>query len=190
MRIIAGEYRSRVLEAPKGSKTRPTTDRAREALFNVLANRISFHHIRVLDLFAGSGALGFEALSRGASSVTFVENDRAALRSITTNAGTLAVEDRVKLVPLDVYSFLKTYNQNSLEHKFDLILADAPYDDARALDELPKTLLEGGFLGESGLIVIEHRFSDAIVLPQNARLARGISAGEASFSIIMQGNPT
>jgi 16S rRNA (guanine(966)-N(2))-methyltransferase RsmD len=190
MRIIAGKYRSRILEAPKGSKTRPTTDRAREALFNALANRISFQGLRVLDLFAGSGALGFEALSREAGTVTFVENDRTAQRSIMSNAKTLGVEDRVKVVPQNVYSFVTSQSANSSKQLFDMILSDAPYEDERAIAELPGLLIEGKLLNLNGLIVIEHRFSDAIVMPLTARLVREITAGEASFSILMQENPT
>src|SRR5512132_2555672 len=87
MRIIAGEWRGRAIEAPPGLATRPTADRVRETLFSMLASRLgSFEDLRVADLFAGSGALGLEALSRGAESATFVENDPAAASTIRQNA--------------------------------------------------------------------------------------------------------
>src|SRR6185369_8931043 len=90
MRIIAGEWRGRSIEAPPGMATRPTADRARETLFSMLASRLgSFDDLRVADLFAGSGALGLEALSRGAAAATFVENDPGAAASIRRNADKL-----------------------------------------------------------------------------------------------------
>ncbi|HEV2044907.1 MAG TPA: RsmD family RNA methyltransferase, partial [Sphingomicrobium sp.] len=89
MRIIAGAWRGRKLVAPKGLQTRPTADRARETLFSMLVSRVgAFDDLRIADLYAGSGALGFEALSRGAASCTFVENDRAAVEAIRTNTAT------------------------------------------------------------------------------------------------------
>src|SRR3954462_10245337 len=98
MRIIAGTWRGRPLAAPTGSSTRPTADRVRETLFSMLASRLgSFEDLRVADLFAGSGALGFEALSRGAASATFVERDAAATAIIKRNATKLGAEDRVQV---------------------------------------------------------------------------------------------
>ena len=97
MRIIAGKWRGRTLVAPKGLATRPTSDRTREALFSMLASRIgSFEGLEVADLFAGSGALGLEALSRGAAHCTFVDNDRAALEAIRTNVAKLGAEAEIR----------------------------------------------------------------------------------------------
>src|SRR5205085_11318763 len=99
MRIIAGEWRGRVIEAPPGQATRPTADRVRETLFSMLASRLgSFEDLRVADLFAGSGALGFEALSRGAAHTTLVENDAKASAAIRRNADKLTATDRVQLL--------------------------------------------------------------------------------------------
>ena len=93
MRIIAGRWRGRVLEAPRGRGTRPTADRVRETLFSMLASRLgSFEDLRVADLFAGSGALGFEALSRGAAQASFVENDSKAAAIIRANAEKLGAQ--------------------------------------------------------------------------------------------------
>src|SRR5690348_1331206 len=119
MRIIAGAWRGRQLEAPTGSATRPTADRVRETLFSMLASRLgSFEDLRIADLFAGSGALGFEALSRGAAEAVFVEQDRAAAAAIRRNADRLGA------------SFM-LLNTSALalppSPPFDLILADPPY---------------------------------------------------------------
>src|SRR3954467_12446516 len=99
MRIIAGRWRGRPLLAPTGQATRPTADRVRESLFSMLASRLgSFEGLRVADLFAGSGALGFEALSRGAAHATFIEHDAQAARRIKRNAERLGAADRVRIL--------------------------------------------------------------------------------------------
>src|SRR5215831_19345452 len=105
MRIIAGEHRGRTIAAPPGLTTRPTPDRVRGALFSALESRLggpgSLEGVRVLDLFAGSGALGLEALSRGAMSATFVERDRSALRALHDNIASLKVIDRARVLTED-----------------------------------------------------------------------------------------
>src|ERR1051326_3721338 len=99
MRIIAGDWRGRPIEAPPGRATRPTADRVRETLFSMLVSRLgTFEDLRVADLFAGSGALGFEALSRGATFACFVENDSRAAAAIRTNAATLGAEAEVRVL--------------------------------------------------------------------------------------------
>ena len=121
MRIIAGEWRGRTLEAPPGRDTRPTADRVRETLFSMLASRLgSFDDLRVADLFAGSGALGFEALSRGAASATFVENDAAAAAALRRNADKLNAAARAHLIGGSALALPRSA-------PFDLIFADPPY---------------------------------------------------------------
>src|SRR3954470_3957513 len=121
MRIIAGQWRGRVIDAPSGGATRPTSDRGRETLFSMLASRLgNFEDLRVADLFAGSGALGFEALSRGAASATFVENSASVAAVIKRNAGKLGVEDRVRVLGGSALALARS-------DPFDLILADPPY---------------------------------------------------------------
>ena len=121
MRIIAGEWRRRPLVAPAGQGTRPTADRVRETLFSMLASRLgTFEGLRVADLFAGSGALGFEALWRGAASVTFVENDSKAIAAIRANAAAFQAEDRIRLLGGSALALPKN-------EPFDLVLADPPY---------------------------------------------------------------
>ena len=148
MRIIGGTFRGHPLRAPKGP-TRPTTDRTREAIFNLVQSRLALHEARVLDLFAGSGALGLEALSRGAAHATFVEQGGAALRMIRQNADSLGVADRCTLHRADVLRFLATPSGQA----YDLVLADPPYALA-ALERLPDLLLP--CLALEGLLVLEH----------------------------------
>lgn len=135
MRIIAGKWRGRPLKAPLGQATRPTSDRAREALFSMLVSRIgSFEGLKVCDLFAGTGALGFEALSRGAAHCTFVETDRAALEALKANAATLGAD--------------ATIRAQSAEHftggPFDLVFADPPYGTALGQRALANLILAPG----------------------------------------------
>ncbi len=120
MRVIAGELGGRRLVAPSGTATRPTSDRVREATFNALESAGAVDGARVLDLFAGSGALGIEALSRGAEHVTFVERDRAALDALRTNLDTLGLgADRARVVVGDASAYL--------DGRYDLVLLDPPY---------------------------------------------------------------
>ncbi len=148
MRIIGGTYRGHRLAAPKGA-TRPTTDRTREAVFNLLQSRTDLREARVLDLFAGSGALGLEALSRGAAEVTFVEKAGAALGVIRKNAAALGVADRCRIVRADALRWL----ERDAESRFDLVFADPPY----ALDGLARLPdLVRPHLAPGGLFVLEH----------------------------------
>jgi 16S rRNA (guanine(966)-N(2))-methyltransferase RsmD len=148
MRIISGTYRGHPLRAPKGA-TRPTTDRTREAVFNLVQHRVALPGARVLDLFAGSGALGLEALSRGAATATFVEQHRGALGVIRRNAASLGVGERCTVLRADALRFLDA----PPEAPYDLVLADPPY----ALDALPRLPdLALPLLATDGLLVLEH----------------------------------
>jgi len=126
VRIIAGEWRGRRIEAPAGRTTRPTTDRAREAWMSVLQPQLPA--ARVLDLFAGSGALGLEALSRGAAEVTFVEGDARAIAALRRNLVTLGASDRATIVRTDAVRFAKTLAAGA----FDVAFADPPYEQGLA----------------------------------------------------------
>ncbi len=154
MRIIAGQWRGRTLVAPKGESTRPTADRTREGLFSMLVSRIgSFEGLRVADLFAGSGALGFEALSRGAAECVFVEQDRPALDALRANAEKLGVKADIR-----AQSVLAL---GAATAPFDLILMDPPYGTgagAVALDKLGRL----GWVGPATLISIETNRSEDI----------------------------
>jgi 16S rRNA (guanine966-N2)-methyltransferase len=127
MRIIAGEFRGRRLAAPGDRRTRPTADRVREAWFSILGPEV--HGARVLDLFAGSGALGLEALSRGAAFVDFVEMSRTSLATLRANVAALDVEDRVRIHASDALRFVTRFSRE----RYDVAFADPPYrSDAAA----------------------------------------------------------
>jgi len=122
VRVIAGSCRGRLLCAPAGTVTRPTSDRVREAIFNVLGSLIELEGMAVADLFAGSGAMGIEAISRGADSVVFVDDAPSALRAIRDNLAKLGIEDRARVVREDVLRFI------GRSQDFDLALCDPPYE--------------------------------------------------------------
>lgn len=125
MRVIAGTHRGRPLRAPVGSGTRPTSDRVREAIFDILQPLVDLEGARVLDLFAGSGAMGIEALSRGAGRAVFVESASAALDALHANLGALGLEDRAEVVRADATTWLAVPARKAT--RFDLALCDPPY---------------------------------------------------------------
>ena len=149
MRIVGGRLARRTLEAPKGSRTRPTTDRVREALFNLLGARLDLGGAVVLDLFAGSGALGLEALSRGAARATFVERHGPTLALARRNAAALDVESQCAFVRADAMVALRRGTLGPA----DLVLADPPYD-LDGLPDLPALALPA--LAPDGLLALEH----------------------------------
>ena len=149
MRITGGALARRPIDAPKGDRTRPTTDRVREALFSMLAARLGLAGARVLDLFAGSGALGLEALSRGAAHATFVERHGPTLAVARRNATALGVADRAAFVRADALAEAG----RQADGRFDLVLADPPYDLAE-LPALPARVRR--LLAPGGLFALEH----------------------------------
>jgi 16S rRNA (guanine966-N2)-methyltransferase len=155
MRVTGGTFRSRALSAPKGRNTRPTTDRVREALFSALASRGAlFAGARVLDLYAGSGALSFEALSRGAGDAVLVENDRVAGACIRDNAASLGVGERARLIPTAVDKALGKLGQASAE--FDLVILDPPYDLVATAPFAEELARAAALVASGGWLVLEH----------------------------------
>lgn len=151
MRIVGGSARGRTLLAPRGDKvTRPTADRVRETLFNVLGQ--AFEPIEILDLYAGSGALGLEALSRGAARATLVERDRDALKVIGQNVLALGFTTQVRVMPMAVDRALQSLRAEGA--RFPLVFADPPYADVRLAETLEA--LSAGLMEEAGLVVFEH----------------------------------
>lgn len=155
MRIIAGAWRGRTIGAPPGQATRPTADRVRETLFSMLASRLgSFEDLRVADLFAGSGALGFEALSRGAAHATFVESDREAAAIIRRNADKLGASKRVQILGGSALALPRS-------EPFDLILADPPYAPG-AGNAVAQAIAKAGWLAAGGWLSVETSHIDTL----------------------------
>jgi len=154
MRVIAGQYRSRSLTAPKGRDTRPTSDRLRETLFNVLAPRVS--GAVFVDLYAGSGAVGIEALSRGARTAVFVEHADPALKALRANLMSLGIRGGYALEPRSATAALKRLS--STGHVADIVFLDPPYDSAEEYEAV-LSLLGGqcsGLLAPGAVVVAEH----------------------------------
>src|SRR4051794_8027311 len=157
MRVIAGQFRGRPLEAPPGVRTRPTGDRVREALFSILGDVAG---LRVADLFAGSGALGIEALSRGATHATFVENDARAAETLRLNLATLRIEDGATVVVADALGWLRAVASGE---NFDLVMVAPPYSSAPGLGgKLTELLPE--VLAPNATIVTESDKRDPLML--------------------------
>lgn len=150
MRIITGILKGRKIQVPKSLDVRPTTDRVKEGLFSVMDARRYIQDCTVLDLFAGSGNLGFEALSRGARSVLFVDQERRNLQFIEKTAREFGVEEQVRTAQLDVAHFLQ-----GPAVPYDIIFADPPYT-YRNVEETVEAVIEGGWLKDSGWLIFEH----------------------------------
>lgn len=181
MRIISGDWRSRNLKAPKGDTTRPTADRTREALFSMLISRIgSFEDLSILDLFAGSGALGLEALSRGASHCTFVEQDRAALKALEQNIALLSAEDISIIKPSSVLTLGKAMR------RYDVIFLDPPYQSGAATIALEK-LSRFGWIAPSAWISVETERSETIA-PKGYSVESERNIGKAKITLLRPNN--
>ncbi len=150
MRIITGLYKGRVLKTVRDLSVRPATERVRQTLFNMLANRIDFDGIVVLDMFAGSGSLGFEALSRGATRVTFAEQGEEAVGFLEENARMLGCEDAVEILQMDAMGLLAARHGT-----YDLVFADPPYSYEHT-GKIPGLLFEHGMIRPGGYLLIEH----------------------------------
>ena len=149
MRIIGGKYRGRRIDPPSDFKARPTTDFAREGLFNILNNRIDFETISVLDLFSGTGSISYEFASRGAANVHLVDKDKkhiAGIRRIIKDFGF----ENIKPIHIDVKAYLKTCSV-----KYDVVFADPPYD-LSWLNEIPDLVAQSGIIKEDGFFILEH----------------------------------
>lgn len=150
MRVIAGKYGGRPIKTPKGLPVRPTTDRTREALFNILEQRLVWEETVVLDLFSGTGSVSLECWSRGAKSVISVDRNRKCVQAIKTLFKEFSLENGT-VIQADVRQFLKTKNAS-----FDLIFMDPPYD-MPAQEDLIKLIKERKLLSPEGTFILEHR---------------------------------
>lgn len=156
MRIIAGEFKSRILLAPKGNDTRPTLDMTRESLFNIIFKKCANSEI-VLDLFAGSGALAFEAISRGAKTAIIVDKARNAIECIKINSNSLNLNDRIKIIKASWEVALNDIKTS----KFDIIFIDPPY--RYSYDSILEKIYSLDLLAKDGIIVVEHEKGTNII---------------------------
>ncbi len=153
MRIISGTYKGRRISAPTNITARPTTDFAKEGLFNLLNNKIDFEDIEVLDLFAGTGSIGFEFISRGCSNAISVEQNDRHCAFIRKTCNELNINN-LSLIKSDVFRFI-----NSCHSKFDVIFADPPYE-LNQLIEIPDLIFKKELLKSEGILILEHSAKD------------------------------
>lgn len=177
MRVIAGQWRGRLLRAPRGDATRPTADRTRETLFNMLASRLgSFEELCVADLFAGSGALGLEALSRGAAHCLFVDEDRAATDCIRANAAALGCTDRMAVQQQSATRLAPASTP------FDLLLLDPPYGSGAGQVAVHR-LLRLGWLAPHSIVALETGTTEQVEIEGLAILVQRRS-GKALLTLL------
>ena len=176
MRIIAGLYKGRRLEAPSWPGLRPTSDKLRETLFNIVAPRIE--GARVLDAYAGSGAVGLEALSRGAADVVFIDRDRRAIGLVRRNLTQCAVEQRYTILCGEVGEALGRLDPGA---RFDLIFLDPPYDHPPTLDVLDALARR---LERRGLMVVERATRGALDVPADVERVRDVRSGDSTLTFL------
>jgi 16S rRNA (guanine966-N2)-methyltransferase len=178
MRIIGGIYRGRTLRSATGLAIRPTSDRLREALFNILARRIEDIHF--LDLCAGSGAVGIEALSRGAARVTFVERSRRACATIERNLNALAAGADARIINREVTTALKHFSQDS--ETVDIVFLDPPYE-SDVYDVVMTELGQGHLLSNNAVVIVEHRRKAPPKPSYNGlKMFRQVTQGESALA--------
>ncbi len=150
MRIISGKHKSKRLNAPKNLPVRPTTDMAKEALFNIINNSYYFHNVAVLDLFSGTGNISYEFGSRGTENITAVDAHFGCIKYINTTSKELDLT--INTIKSDVFKYLEKTNS-----KFDIIFADPPYDfDIELFEKIVDLVFEKGLLNEEGMLIVEH----------------------------------
>jgi 16S rRNA (guanine(966)-N(2))-methyltransferase RsmD len=159
MRVITGSARGRRLKTMAGQAIRPTADRVKEALFSILGSRVKLHGTKILDLFAGSGALGIEALSRGAAHVTFVEKSNAAVRVLRENLQACRFAEHSRVLPVNVDRALEQLERE--EECFDGVLLDPPYEQSLVQPVLQR-LGAGVLVADGGWVMAEHHVDDAL----------------------------
>jgi 16S rRNA (guanine966-N2)-methyltransferase len=149
LRIIAGKYKGRRINPSSGFKARPTTDFAREGLFNILANRIDFESVSILDLFSGTGSISYEFASRGAPVVHLVEKEKGHISFIRKMITEMELSN-IKAIHIDVKAYLRT-----CKFKYDIVFADPPFE-LPWLNSIPDLVISAGILKEDGFFVLEH----------------------------------
>jgi 16S rRNA (guanine966-N2)-methyltransferase len=181
MRIIGGELKGRRFSPPSGFKARPTTDFARESLFNILVNRYDLDDLTVLDLFAGTGSISFEFVSRGCQHVTCVEQAGMHFRFIRKCVDDLGFGAFITPIQGDAFKYIAKSTES-----FDLIFSDAPFDLAAA-DKLPTLVMESTLLRADGVYIMEHSDKKSFVSHPNFSEVR--KYGKVNFSFFIHQNP-
>lgn len=179
MRVIAGKYRSRRLRSLRGQAMRPTSDRLRETLFNILGPAVA--GALFVDLYAGTGAVGIEALSRGARAAIFVENHRPAVELIRDNLRALGIESGAEVLATDAVRGLQRLAARGLSA--DFVFADPPYAEARACGEILKWLGGNALLAANGTLILEHRTQRPLPGSEGRlRKTRTVKQGDSALS--------
>ncbi|PPR35518.1 MAG: Ribosomal RNA small subunit methyltransferase D [Alphaproteobacteria bacterium MarineAlpha6_Bin3] len=187
MRIISGKFRGRKLIRFKTENIRPTTDKTRESIFNIIisylkineeSNLLPFKKFNVLDIFAGTGALGFESISRGAENVTFIEKSKENLNILYKNINLLKVNEKVKIIKRSIRKVKK------IDGKFDLIFIDPPYRMNIIQKKTLKKIIEFKILKKKTLIVLEHSRKKKIVIPKDFEVIKEKNYGNSSLTLI------
>lgn len=173
MRIVGGKYKGRMFNPGKSFQSRPTTDIAKESLFNILENRYDFSNKSVLDIFAGTGSIGYEFLSRGCSEAVFVEKNFVHHRFITEVLQTLKIEN-AKAFKADAFQFIMRY-----QGSFDFIFADPPFD-FKQFSLVPEAVLNSTLLKKGGLFIVEH--SKEFDFTKHPRFTEIRKYGKVNFS--------
>ena len=185
MRIISGKFKGRRFHPPADKwPTRPTTDMAKEGLFNVLQHALDFEAIKVLDLFGGTGSLSYEFISRGCLDVTYVEKFPACAKFVEQTAKALDIQKVIKIVNADVFKFL----ERSVV-KYDFIFADPPFEMA-AIETIPNLVFEKKMLNPGGLFVLEHNYLHDFLAHPNFLQQRHYGGTFFSFFEMPEPEPT
>ena len=173
MRIISGKYKGRHFDIPRSFKARPTTDFAKENLFNILNNTVDFEEVKALDLFSGTGSISLELLSRGCQEVTSVEMDSLHFSFLKKSQAALN-DNNWRIIRDDVFRFIRRCSA-----EYDLIFADPPYA-LKELGEIPNIILNGNMLKEDGIFIFEH--GKDYDFSQHPQFVRHIAYGSVNFT--------
>ena len=170
MRIISGNYRKKKILEPKDRETRPLKDLTKESIFNIIEHTnkfdVNLRDSKVLDLFSGTGSFGLECLSRGSSSVTFVENYKEVLEVLKKNISLLLSEDKSTVIEKDIFNVL---NFSYFKNKFEIIFLDPPYQEKR-LTLLLTLIIKANILEENGIIILHRHKKEEDMMPENFRV--------------------
>ena len=187
MRIISGQFKGRKLIKFKKEGIKPTADKTRESIFNIIISYLKsdkkdiddiFKGFNVLDIFAGTGALGFEAISRGAKSVTFIEKSRDNLRVLYKNIDHLKLNEKVKIIKRSVRKVKK------IDGKFDLIFIDPPYQMDLILKKTLRKILDFKIIKKETIVVLEHARKKKIIIPKDFEVIKKKNYGNSGLTLI------